>query len=222
LLDGKTGEVIDGRQRKRIAQELGINHIPTIFVGRLTPEERADLRLAVNLYRRHLTRAQMRELIAWALRSDPEASDRCVAGRTGASHPTVARVRSKLEAGETYHLPSRNGQDGKHYPTAAKPAAFACTAAEGRRARALLDRLGEDAPARTASIRVFHKPANRKERADLEVGPDARRREYVPTDLPALNPVEKCWSKVKAALRRAKPRTWDELLDALPSRGRAA
>jgi hypothetical protein len=41
------------------------------------------------------------------------------------------------------------------------------------------------------------------------------RREYVPTDLPALNPVEKSWSKVKAALRRAKRRTWDELLDAL-------
>ena len=80
LVDSKTGEVIDGKLRKQIAAELGINHIPTIFVGRLTPEERADLRLAVNLYRRHLTRAQMRELIAWELRQRPESSDLPVVG----------------------------------------------------------------------------------------------------------------------------------------------
>jgi len=30
-----------------------------------------------------------------------------------------------------------------------------------------------------------------------------------------LNPIEKCWSKVKAALRKAKPRGLDELLDVL-------
>jgi predicted RNA methylase len=117
----------------------------------------------------------MRELIAWALRSDPEASDRCIAGRTGASHPTVARVRSELESGGTiFHVPERNGSDGKHYPVAAKPAVFACTASEGRRARTLLDRLGEAAPPRTASIRVLHKLANRQERADLEVSPVAK------------------------------------------------
>jgi ParB-like chromosome segregation protein Spo0J len=175
LVDNSSGEVIDGKLRQQIAAELGIKNIPTIFVGRLTPEERDDLRLAVNVYRRHLTRAQMRELIAWMLRSDPEASDRCIAGRTGASHPTVARVRGGLEAGGTiYHLPSRNGQDGKHYPAAAKPAAFACTASEGRRARALLDRLGDDAPPRTASIRVLHKLANRKQRETLQNGTVAR------------------------------------------------
>ena len=55
LVDNATGEVIDGKLRKQIADELGIREIPTIYVGRLTPEERADLRLAVNLYRRHLT-----------------------------------------------------------------------------------------------------------------------------------------------------------------------
>jgi ParB-like chromosome segregation protein Spo0J len=65
LLDGKTGEEIDGKLRQQIAQELGIRDIPTIFVSMLSSDERDDLRLAVNLYRRHLTRAQMRELIAW-------------------------------------------------------------------------------------------------------------------------------------------------------------
>jgi hypothetical protein len=127
LVDSTSGEVIDGRQRKRIAAELGIRDIPTIYVGQLSPEERADLRLAVNLYRRHLTRAQMRELIAWALRQSPESSDRCVAQQTGVNHRTVAWVRSDLEAGgEILHLPARNGLDGKRYPAAGKPAAFAC------------------------------------------------------------------------------------------------
>jgi transposase len=39
--------------------------------------------------------------------------------------------------------------------------------------------------------------------------------EYLPPYSPDWNPIEKCWSKIKAALRKAKPRTRDELLDAL-------
>jgi transposase len=41
------------------------------------------------------------------------------------------------------------------------------------------------------------------------------RLEYLPPYSSDWNPIEKCWSKVKAALRRAKPRSLDELLDAL-------
>ena len=37
----------------------------------------------------------------------------------------------------------------------------------------------------------------------------------MPPYSPDLNPIEKCWSKVKAALRAAKARTFDALLDAL-------
>jgi site-specific DNA-methyltransferase (adenine-specific) len=184
LVDGKTGQVIDERQRQRIAQELGIRDIRTIYVSRLSSDERDDLRVAVNLYRRHLTRAQMRELVGWDLKQRPESSDRWVAGKTGVNHRTVANVRRRLEAGgEILHLPERDGCDGKKYP-AAKPTVFACSSAEGRRARALLDRLGDDAPARTASIRVLHKLLNRKERADLSVSPDAR--------LPAHIKIECC------------------------------
>jgi transposase len=36
-----------------------------------------------------------------------------------------------------------------------------------------------------------------------------------PPDSSDLDPIEKCWSKVKAALRRARPRSLDELLDVL-------
>jgi transposase len=38
---------------------------------------------------------------------------------------------------------------------------------------------------------------------------------YLPPYSPDYNPIEKCWSKIKTALRRAKARTVDELLKAL-------
>jgi transposase len=41
------------------------------------------------------------------------------------------------------------------------------------------------------------------------------RLEYLPPYSPDWNPIEKCWSKVKAALRAVKARTLDELVDAL-------
>ncbi len=38
---------------------------------------------------------------------------------------------------------------------------------------------------------------------------------FLPTYSPDLNPIENCWSKVKARLRSLKPRTLEELLAAL-------
>jgi transposase len=38
---------------------------------------------------------------------------------------------------------------------------------------------------------------------------------FLPPYSPDFNPIEKCWSKVKAALRRAKARTFDSLVDAI-------
>lgn len=175
LVDHATGEIIDGKQRQQIAVELGIKNIPTIYVSRLDDMERADLRVALNLYRRHLSRSQMREFIAWELKKRPGSSDRSVAGRTGVNHRTVASVRSGLEAnGEILRYETHSTSNGKQYPVAAKPSVFACSSAQGRRARVLLDRLGDEAPHRTASIQVLHKLANRKERDELKTGPEAR------------------------------------------------
>ena len=41
------------------------------------------------------------------------------------------------------------------------------------------------------------------------------RLEFLPPYSPDLNPIEKCWAKVKAVLRTLKARTFDELLTAL-------
>jgi transposase len=39
--------------------------------------------------------------------------------------------------------------------------------------------------------------------------------QYLPPYSPDMNPIEKCWSKIKAALRAAKARTEEELMEAL-------
>lgn len=41
------------------------------------------------------------------------------------------------------------------------------------------------------------------------------RLEFLPPYSPDFNPIELCWSKVKAALRAAKARTFDTLIDAI-------
>ena len=41
------------------------------------------------------------------------------------------------------------------------------------------------------------------------------RLEFLPPYSPDLNPIELCWSKIKTALRAAKARTFEALLDAL-------
>ncbi len=38
---------------------------------------------------------------------------------------------------------------------------------------------------------------------------------FLPPYSPDLNPIEKCWAKVKQALRAAKARTWEDLLAAV-------
>lgn len=45
--------------------------------------------------------------------------------------------------------------------------------------------------------------------------------EFLPPYSPDFNPIEKCWALTKTALRAAKARTWDALLDALATALRA-
>ena len=57
ILQAEDGEVLDGRLRLEIALEYKL-FCPKIIVGKLSASERADLRLCVNLYRRHLNQAR--------------------------------------------------------------------------------------------------------------------------------------------------------------------
>ena len=86
------GRIVDGNNRVAIANELGIDY-PTEQVHVAGDDDAEDRAIALNLKRRSITQAQMRDLIADQIARHPEMSDRSIAKRLGCSHPTVASVR---------------------------------------------------------------------------------------------------------------------------------
>ncbi len=78
-----------------------------------------------NIRRRHLTGKQKRELIMKLLKAEPEKSDRRIAKEIGASHRTIAAVRSTAEdGGQIAHHATRVDARGTRQPAkkAKKPA----------------------------------------------------------------------------------------------------
>jgi ParB-like chromosome segregation protein Spo0J len=103
--------IIDGEIRQQLAQELGIKDIPRVIVPGLTEEEKHDLRLVLNIYRRHLNREQVRQWVAWELIVHPDHSDRKVAAKIGVSPTTVGKVRATVQVGQSA---PRLGADGNY------------------------------------------------------------------------------------------------------------
>ena len=174
ILISQDGECLDGRVRLEIAEELGLpaRAVPKIVVGRISAAERADLRLVLNLYRRQLSQAQVRELIAWELRRQPQASDRGVGRMVGVDNKTVAGVRRQLEAGEEIpHLASRNGLDGKVYR---KPIVLTTSNSQVVEAQRLLDELGDEVPETTLNVRKLRSLAAQQRRQEIEADPVAK------------------------------------------------
>ena len=85
--------VLDGHNRFRIAAELKID-CPRKVHHVADDDEAADLAVSLNCARRHLTREQVREVIAAELARRPGDSDRAIARRVGCDHKTVGAVRS--------------------------------------------------------------------------------------------------------------------------------
>ena len=107
------GKILDGRNRYRACQELGIVPLTTEFKG--TYQEASVYSDVLNLHRRHLTREQKREVIAFKLKENPDRSDRAVADEVKASPSTVASVRRKASGVQLGHpeKETRVGRDGK-------------------------------------------------------------------------------------------------------------
>lgn len=101
ILIGEHTTLIDGRHRLLIAEELGLNDCPAIFLTGLSAEAERELAIGLNAARRQLTRAQKRTLIEAELMRDPARSDRLIASICGATHPTVADVRRELTHAQT-------------------------------------------------------------------------------------------------------------------------
>jgi len=86
------GRILDGHNRKRIAAELGIT-VPSETRRVANDEEAADLAVSLNCARRHLTREQVRQVVASEIIRRPTDSDRAIARRVGCSPSTVGTVR---------------------------------------------------------------------------------------------------------------------------------
>lgn len=118
LLDG---EILDGRNRYRACEQLGID-CKTIDANETARKDPTAFVLSMNLHRRHITATQRREIIDRYLKASPEKSNREIARSTNCNHRTVAARRKKLESGgEILHVDKRRGADGKEYGTTASP-----------------------------------------------------------------------------------------------------
>ena len=89
------GRIIDGNHRAAIAAELGIDY-PVQTVEVADDADAVTLAVALNCTRRHLTREQVRAIIANEIARCPGDSDRAIARRVGCSPSTVGAVRTEL------------------------------------------------------------------------------------------------------------------------------
>src|SRR5215471_14762050 len=117
-------QVVDGRNRQELCNELGIGTRYNDITERCpTDKEMRAHVAALNEHRRSrttpLTNAEKRERVAAALKIDPERSHAAIAEEVGVTDKTVASVRAELERGsEIPNLPpanrkSRSGKKGE-------------------------------------------------------------------------------------------------------------
>ena len=148
VVDADSGAVLDGHHRIRAFEELRaagvrVPDFPRQVVRLGSDDARVELVLATNLFRRHLTRAQRRKLVAdlreagWSVRRIAEV--------LGASKSTVADdagVQNRTP--DTDRVPSTVvGKDRKSYPGQRPPSLFVVSRRDEGRARAALVALPE-------------------------------------------------------------------------------
>jgi hypothetical protein len=112
------GHILDGHHRIRACRELGNTTWPTFVRVGLSDVEKRTYARQVNTLRRHLTRAQLRDLIAGQLRDTPQWADARIARALGTTDKTVRATRRRLEAtSEIPRLTTFEGADGKARPS---------------------------------------------------------------------------------------------------------
>ncbi len=126
------GHILDGHHRYRACIELGIVDFPTIVRPGLSEEERRIFARKSNMLRRHLSRKQVRELIAEQLKDTPSWANNRIGQVLGADSKTVKTIRERLErTSEIPKLDKLIGADGKTRPVRQKrPAAVMASNAD--------------------------------------------------------------------------------------------
>jgi hypothetical protein len=116
------GQILEGRNRVRALQQVYGDELDQVefpwrtFEG--SREEAAAYVISANLHRRHLTAKQKRDIIAKLIKAAPEKSDLAISRMAKAGHPTVARVRKKLEMeGDVAKRSTSVDTKGRRQPT---------------------------------------------------------------------------------------------------------
>jgi ParB-like chromosome segregation protein Spo0J len=89
VLVDEFGAIIDGHNRARTCRELGINNYPVEVRSGLSEADKRTLTRKLNAPRRHLSRQQVRQLIADQSRDTPDWADRRISRELGVDHKTV-------------------------------------------------------------------------------------------------------------------------------------
>jgi ParB-like chromosome segregation protein Spo0J len=115
----------DGRTRLDLLEDNGVQVItadgellvPHKVVSLPDDAAALSLVLSLNLYRRHLSLDDRRNLVRTVLTASPEKSDRQVSKIVGLSHPTVTKERKYLESqGDVVKLSTSSDSTGRKQP----------------------------------------------------------------------------------------------------------
>ena len=123
----ETGEIIDGRLRVELCDELSLPWRPTAMTeAGLTADEKTALRIKLNFLRRNTppTGKQKRKFLDVILKAEPHLSNGAIAQLCGLDDSTVSKKRKKLvEAGEVSAASVVTGVDGvpRRKPQRTKP-----------------------------------------------------------------------------------------------------
>ena len=170
LIQDEFGNTLDGHQRERIAEELGIKRYPIKVLAGLTEQEKWHLALTLNIKRRHLTTAQKQALIEQELKRTPDITNNWMAEILAVDDKTVAATRKKLVArSEIPNVKKLRGKDGKKYPTQWR-SVLANTANELRVAREVVGKLPTSCSGRMIDTVTASRHARRYARAEVRNG----------------------------------------------------
>jgi site-specific DNA-methyltransferase (adenine-specific) len=170
LIQDEEGNTLDGHQRERIAEELGITKYPVKVLSGLTEEEKWHLALSLNVKRRHLTTKQKQALVEQELKRTPDLANNWLAEIVGVDDKTVAAARMRLEArSEIPKVKKLRGKDGKRYSTRFRQV-IANTPGELRVAREVVGGLPASCNGKVIDTVSASRHARRSARAEVRNG----------------------------------------------------